>query len=67
MTWSAFIENLRAEFLGEKIMYQDRIYNITKVDLNGVVYIDMPSPYYPDTAVYDYAEARKHLVKEVKL
>jgi len=58
-TWKEYIEDLKTEFLGKKVTYQDKIHTITNVDYNGVIHIGTPG-----TAVYMPHEARKALIEE---
>ncbi len=62
MTYKEWIKSLEAEFIGKKITYQGIVYNVAKVDYNGIIHIDKPSSYNTTTAVYEPHEARKMLV-----
>lgn len=59
--WKDYIEDLKKEFLGKKVTYQDKIHTITNVDYNGVIHIGTPG-----IAVYMPHEARKALIEEDK-
>ena len=61
--WSDYIQALRDEFTGRKVMYQSGVYRVAGVDMNGMVHIAKPSRYTNTTAVYTAFEARKHIVK----
>lgn len=63
MAWKDYIESLKVELGGKKVMYDGKPYTIALVDYNGIVHIDKPSAYNKTTAVYNPYEARKNLVK----
>jgi phage major head subunit gpT-like protein len=62
--WSDFIKALEKEWIGKKVMWDGKAYNIVKVDYNGVLHIDKASKFNDTMAVYMPFEARKHLVVE---
>lgn len=43
MTYKEYIEKLKAEWIGKKVMYDGKVYTISHVDYNGVLHIDKPS------------------------
>ena len=63
MTYRDYIEKLRSEFVGRKVMYDGNVYTIATVDYNGIIHIDKPSQHNETTAVYDVHEARKALIQ----
>lgn len=62
--WSDFIKALEKEWIGKKVMWCGKAYNIVKVDYNGVLHIDKKTKWTDTMAVYQPFEARKHLVGE---
>lgn len=60
--WSERIQKLRDTFVGKKVRYEEKIYNIVMVDYNGAIHIDKPSEHNKTTAVYWEYEAKKNLV-----
>lgn len=63
-SYKAYIEALKAEFIGKPVMYEGKRYTITDVDYNGMILIDKPAEYTWTTAVYEPHEARKALINE---
>ena len=62
--WRDYIERLKKEWLGKKVEFCGKIYNIVDVDYNGIIHIDKESKFNKTTAVYMPHEARAHLVGE---
>ena len=62
MAYSDYIEKLRTEFIGKRVMYDGNIYTITLVDYNGIIHINKPTKHNNTTAVYEPYEARQALV-----
>ena len=62
MPYKDYIEALRSEFVGKRVMYEGTVYTIAMVDYNGIIHIDKPSQYNETTAVYEAYEARKALI-----
>lgn len=61
-SWKAYIEALKAEFIGKNVSYEGKTYNIVDVDYNGIIHINRPTEYNKTTAVYEPHEARKALI-----
>ena len=61
-TWRDYIDRLKTEFIGKRVMYDEKPYTIVDVDMNGIVHIDRPTDHNKTTAVYDAYEARKALI-----
>jgi hypothetical protein len=57
-----YIEKLRSEFVGKRIMYEGKCYTVAMVDYNGIIHIDKPTEHNKTTAVYEPCEARKALI-----
>ena len=45
MAYRDYIEALRSEFVGKRVMYEGKVYTIAIVDYNGIIHIDKPSQY----------------------
>ena len=63
MGWKEYINKWNKELTGKKVRYNDNIYTIAMVDMNGIVHIDKPSIHNETTAVYMIYEAQKALVQ----
>ena len=61
--WSDYIARMKAEFVGKKVEWCGKIYNIVDVDINGIIHIDRETKWNKTTAVYESYEARKHIVE----
>ena len=61
MLYKEYIESLKAEWIGKKVRYENRLYTIVEVDYNGVLHIDKPSQFNETTAVFLPHEAKKAL------
>lgn len=61
-TWKEYINKWNKELAGKKVRYNDDIYTIAMVDMNGIVHIDKPSIHNKTTAVYGIYEAQKALI-----
>jgi len=59
--WKDYIEKLKKEWIGKKVEFNNKIYNVVDVDYNGIIHIDRPSKFNTTMAVYQPFEARKHL------
>lgn len=62
MTYRDYIEKLRSEFVGKRVMYEGKVYTIAMVDYNGIIHIDKPTKHNKTMAVYEPHEARRALV-----
>ena len=51
MTYSEYINGLRAEWKGRTVTYEGRKYKVVDVDYNGMLLIDKPTQYTDTTAV----------------
>ena len=60
--WKDYIEKLKKEWIGKKVEWCGKVYNIVDVDYNGIIHIDKASKINKTRAVYQPFEARKHLV-----
>lgn len=63
-TWKNHIEKLKNKYIGKKVYYNGKIYNIVNVDYNGIIHIDLKSAYNDTTAVYTSYEADKSLIQD---
>lgn len=63
--WKDYIEKLKKEWIGKRVDFAGKVYNIVDVDYNGIIHIDRPSKFNKTCAVYSPHEARQHMVKEV--
>ena len=61
-TWKAYIEALKAEWIGKKVDYGTGIHTIVDVDYNGILHIDLKTKWNDTTAMFFPYEARKYLV-----
>lgn len=61
-TWKEHIEILKAEWIGKKVLYNDRILTIVDVDCNGILHVDLKTEHNDTTAMFFPYEARKYLV-----
>lgn len=66
MDYKDYIKNLKTTFIGEKVIYNDRIHTVVDVDYNGMIHIDLPSEYNNTTAVYTPSTVMKALVQNVQ-
>ena len=51
MSYRDFIEGMRAEWIGRRVLFDGKPYTVTGVDYNGALLIDKPAQYTKDTAV----------------
>lgn len=61
-TYKDYIAGLKDKFIGRKVEWNGKAYNIVDVDYNGIIHIDRPTAYNATTAVYEAYEAGKHLI-----
>ena len=61
-TWKEHIERLKRDWIGKKVMYQDRVHTIVDVDYNGILHIDLPSEHNMTTAVFDEIDVKEALI-----
>ena len=59
-----WINKLKVEFVGRKVLYEGKVYTIADVDYNGLIHINKASQFNNTTAVYEPHEARKALIVE---
>lgn len=59
-----YIMNLKEKYIGKKVMYENEIYNIVDVDVNGIIHIDKPTKYNKTSAVYFPYEADKNIIQK---
>lgn len=50
-TWKEYIENLKSEWIGKSVIYENETYNVVDVDYNGFLYIDKKAKHTDTTAV----------------
>lgn len=62
MEYRKYIEDLKMEWIGKKVMYDGRIYTIVTVDYNGMLHINKPSKHNATTAVFTPGTAMEALV-----
>lgn len=51
MTYREFIDTLRLKWIGCQVEYNNNIYKVLDVDHNGMLLIDLPTPFTDTTAV----------------
>lgn len=51
MSYRDWIEKLRAEWTGRKVLFEGSIYTVVDVDYNGGLLIDKPARFTETTAV----------------
>lgn len=51
MTYKEYIDNLRNEWIGKRIVYQGNQYSVVDVDYNGMLMIDKKAEYTSTTAI----------------
>lgn len=59
MTYREYIENMKAEWIGKKVLYKGTEYTVVDVDYNGGLLIDKPHKYCesytaPTTSIASY-------------
>lgn len=50
-TWKEYIEGLKNEWVGKKVVFEGAVYTIVDVDYNGVLMINKKGKYTETTAV----------------
>ncbi len=45
MSWKTYIEAKKEEWIGKKVQFQGKIYNVVNVDMNGGIPIDKETKY----------------------
>lgn len=58
-----YINRLKQKYVGKKVMFEGKIYNIVDVDYNGVLHIDRPTRCNKTTAAFLDYEADKAIIK----
>lgn len=58
--WSDYIKKLKDEWIGKRVMFEDKAYTVVDVDINGILHIDRPTEHNKTTAAFV-----PHEVKEV--
>ena len=58
--WSDYIKKLKDEWIGKRVMFEDKTYTVVDVDINGSLHIDRPTEHNKTTAAFE-----PHEVKEV--
>ena len=61
MSWRTHIDELKKNWIGTKVLYENKIYTIVDVDYNGVLHIDKPTEHNETTAVFTESEAIKYI------
>lgn len=61
-TWKEYIESLKTEWIGKRVMFGSRPYTIVDVDYNGILHIDRPTERNKTTAAFEPYEAKKALI-----
>lgn len=51
MTYREFIDTLRSKWIGCQVEYNNNIYKVLGVDYNGMLLIDLPTPFTDTAAV----------------
>lgn len=51
MTYKEFIERMRQEWIGARVLFEGKEYTVTGVDYTGVLLIDKPARFTDTTAV----------------
>ena len=59
MSWGEHIAEKKKKWIGQKVQYKGRVYNVVDVDMNGGIMIDMPTKYCeshtnPTTAIEEW-------------
>lgn len=50
-TYREWIEEMKAEWIGKKVIFEDQVYTVVDVDYNGALLIDKPARFTDTTAV----------------
>ena len=61
-TWREYIDKLKKEWIGKKVMYDGTPHTIVDVDYNGILHIDLPTEHNKTSAVFFPYEAEKALI-----
>ena len=51
MTYREYIENMKKEWVGRKVKFEEKTYSVKAVDYNGSLLIDKPARFTETTAV----------------
>lgn len=51
-TWNEYIEKLKYEWIGERVVFEGAVYTIVDVDYNGVLMINKKGKYTETTAAF---------------
>ena len=58
MTYKEFIENMRQEWIGARVLYEGEKYTVVGVDYNAGLLIDKPARFTDTTAVETWMVTR---------
>ena len=61
-SWKQYIEHLKDEWIGKRVMFEERPYIIVDVDYNGIIHIDRPTEHNKTTAAFEPHEAKRALI-----
>lgn len=61
-TWKEYIERLKTEWVGKKVIFDGEIHTIVDVDYNSILHIDRPTEYNKTTAAFDEYDVVKALI-----
>lgn len=56
-TWKEYIEGLKNEWVGKKVVFEGAVYTVVDVDYNGVLMINKKGKYTETTAAFTPAHA----------
>lgn len=56
-TWKEYIEELKNEWVGKKVVFEGAVYTVVDVDYNGVLMINKKGKYTETTAAFTPAHA----------
>lgn len=51
MTYREWIDSLKAQYIGKRVLFNDHVYNVVDVDYNGCLLIDCPARFTETTAI----------------
>ena len=53
MTWSDYINRMKEKWIGKKVSFEGKMYNVINVDMNSALWIDKPH-YYCESYTADH-------------
>lgn len=61
MAWSDYIKRLKEKWVGKKVSYEGKQYNVVDIDMNGALLIDRPQYYCESYTAATTAIGEEHI------